>query len=102
MIDGQRVALHDFKSSGIMRRDLRKCGQAPRVAFDGHNAPRASCQERPCQATRPGTDLKHVAGVERACRTGDFGRQIEIEQKILPQPFLRAQLVARDYVAKRR
>ena len=63
---------------------------------------RAGGEERPGQPAGTWADLEHGAAAQIAGGAGDPGEQLRVEQEMLAQPFVRAQLKAFDDRAQRR
>ena len=87
---------------GQARGDLVQRGQAARVALHRDHLVRAFRQQRAGQAAGARADLVEHAAVFRAGGAGDLAGEIEVEQEILAQRFLRRQAVRGDHVAQRR
>ncbi len=72
------------------------------VALDRENMRRAFGEQRAGQAAGTGADFENSDAVERSSRARDASGQIEIEQKILAERFLRGEVMTADDVAQRR
>src|SRR5712692_9685966 len=88
-VDFQRVALDHRQPSRIMRRDLAERRDGAAVAFDGDHVPCALRQQCAGEPARPRADLHDRDAFERAARPGDARRQVEVEEEILSERFLR-------------
>ena len=104
---GPRVEIHriggdDIEAAGAVRRDLRERGDGAIVALDGDDALRAVGEQRAREAAGAGADFDHGHAGERAGGAGYAGGEIEIEQEILAERFLRAQIVSFDHLSQRR
>src|SRR6266567_6727392 len=85
-----------------MRDDFLERGDAARIAFDRDHVLGAERQQGSGQSARPRPDLDHGDVFERGGGAGDAGREIEIEQKVLPERLARAEAVAADEIPQRR
>ncbi len=98
----QRVAGNRFEPAGIVVRDLGKCCQAALVALDGDDAFGAMHQQRAGQAAGAGADLDDRGLREVAGGPRDLAGQIEVEQEILAERFLRLKPMTLDDFTQRR
>ena len=101
-VEIQRIGGDDIEAAGVVRRDLRERRDGAIVALDGDDALRAVGEERTREAAGAGADFDHGHAGERAGGAGDAGGEIEIEQEILAERFLRAQIVPFDHLSQRR
>ena len=85
-----------------MRGDLGQCGEAAFVALDRDHFLRAVRKQRPRQAAGARADLYDGDALQRAAGAGDAAGQVEIEQEILAERFLRRKPVRGDDLAQRR
>ena len=100
-IDPHRVALDDFQPAAALRDERIKRLDAAMILLDGDDLLRPVREQRARQAARSGSDLDHGDAVERPRRPRDAVDEIEIEQEILAERFLGAQVVFADDVAER-
>jgi hypothetical protein len=73
-----------------------------RVALDRRNMPGSFGQQRARQPAGTGADFDDVEPVERTGGACDAAGQVQVEEKMLAQPALRRDAVARDDVTQRR
>ena len=85
-----------------MRRDFAERRERPLVALHRDDTARAFGEQRPREPAGAGPDLDHGDAFERARGAGDAAGEIEVEQKVLAERFLRGKLVPPDHVAQRR
>ncbi|MNZ93136.1 hypothetical protein D3C78_1121930 [compost metagenome] len=83
-----------------MRLDFRQRRQAAAVAFDGDDLFRPERENGAGEAAGTGTDLDHRHAVERSCRSGNLLGEVEVEQEVLTERFLRVEPVALDDIAQ--
>ena len=96
------VAFDDLKPARIDRRNLFERRDTSPVLLDCHHTPRSGIEQSSGQSTGARSHLYNVVIIQRAGRTGDTPRQIEIEQEILPERFLRGQPMPGNDLAKGR
>ena len=101
-IQRQRIGRDHLQPSGIRRRHFGQGCDTARVLLDRQHPPRPFGQQAPRQPARPRPDLKHIAPRQIARRPRNSGGQVQIQQKVLPQPLLRHQIMRRDHRAQRR
>src|SRR5205823_7671469 len=86
----------------IVRGDFSECRQRPLIALDCNDPPGAVRQESACETAGPGADFHDRNACKRPSGAGNACREVEIEQKILAERFLGAQIVSPDHLAQRR
>jgi hypothetical protein len=96
------IATDHRQPPGICFGDFRKGGQGARIALDGDDLSGALGEKRAGQPARPRTDLDHTHAFERSAHPGDAGREVQVEQEVLPQFLLGPQPVGIDDLAQRR
>ena len=85
-----------------MRGDFGQRGEAAFVALDRDHLSRAVGEQRARQAAGAGADLDHGDALQRAARAGDAAGQVEVEEEVLAERFLRGEAVRGDDFAQRR
>ena len=100
-VEAQSIGLDHLKAA---RRggELRQGGDTARVALDGDHAARLGGEQRAGQPAWPRAYLEHHTAAQIAGRPDDPREQLRVEQEVLAQPFVRAQLKAFDHRAQGR
>jgi len=95
-VDFESVAGDELEATRMSGRELAEGRETTAIALDRNNPARADCEQCPRQTTGTGADLDDRGMVEPACRPGDPTRQVEVEEKILPEAPVRDDPVSRD------
>ena len=98
-VEFERIASDNIKATRINRSKLAERRETTPISFYRKNAARPTCQQRPRQTARAGTDFDDRGLVEPSRRSYDPTRQVEIEKKILTQALVRGDAVSRDDLA---
>lgn len=101
-VDLERVAIDHLEPARIGRRDLGQRGQAAAVLLDRENLARALGQKPAREPAGAGPDLEHIRPAQIARRARDFRRQVQIEQKVLPEALLGHEIMSAQNLAQRR
>ena len=101
-IEGQRIAFDKGEPPGKGSGQLGERRQAAVVALDRDDMRGAFEQQGAGEAAGAGPNLDDCDTVERTRRPRDPPRQVEIEEKILPECPMRRQAVAADHLAEGR
>ena len=101
-IEPNRVGLDDLEALRVTSGDLGESRQAARIALDGDHPFRALSEKRARQAARTRADLDDGDAGERPARPRDARGQVEVEQEVLAERFLRREPVALHDLPQRR
>jgi hypothetical protein len=100
-VDRQCVPRNEVEAPWICCRQLGEGCEAARVALDCDDVARAFSEQRAGQAAGAGADLDNRGLVERPGGARDPARQVEVEEKILPEPPPSCDPVSGDDLAQR-
>jgi hypothetical protein len=98
-IKPQRITLDQCEALRIGGGQLAQGSETAWVTLDRDDPARTGCKQRPCQAARAGADLDDCCMIEVPGGAGYPARQVEIEEKILPEALARDDAIAGDDVA---
>src|SRR5262249_55316387 len=101
-IDLHRIPRNDAEPLAEAIRKLLQGRNAALVALDRNHTICAERQQRAGEAARARPDLNDRDACERSGRARDAGREIEVEEKILPERAPGGQTVTTDHLAQRR
>jgi hypothetical protein len=101
-VDFEGITGDNFEATRINRGKLAERREATPIPLDRNNAACPGCEQCPRQTARAGPDLDDRRLVEPARRPRNPARQVEVEQEILTEAFVRGDPVSRDNLAQRR
>src|SRR5262249_39832391 len=99
-VDLEGIAGDQIEAPWIGRGYLTKGCQTAPVAFDRDNPACPRCEQRPRQPARTRPDLDDGRLVERARSPCNSVCEVEVEQEILTEAFVRDDPVSRDNLAQ--
>ena len=100
VVDLQCITLNNCQSSGHGFRNIVQRGKAPLVALDCHDMLGAGSEKGAGQSagTRPNLQNRHAIKIARS--TGNFHRDVEVEEEILPERLFGRQAMLFDHITE--